>query len=237
MAAECPKCNTAVPDFAFGIYACSNCKTVLSIDFDGNVTFAEDGSEFQPEPIKEKTVTKKFDLTKESTRATSVEPIGGELDVEPAGADLDLMSTPSNTAAGPELKLAAPEKESQELPGADLPPYKITPSKAQDSKPNFKDVVAFANSDVSAGAEGSFLYDVLIAGIDSEDLRQAVREALEDSRFGWSADDVIGKLKGGTILLTRLNAVKAAVLVGRLKGFPLEITWQQTGIFEVVTDA
>lgn len=173
----CPKCGTAVPESAFGLFTCEQCQSVLNIDFNGNVDF---GSE----------------------------------------------------AVGQEPLFEAPQT-SANMMTENSEPYELPPKAEVESSNDFQDVVEFGNSSLSTGNQGHFLYDVLIKGIDSEDLHVAVREALIDSRFGWKGEDVFSKLRAGTLLLSRLNAVKASVLINRLKSYPLEISWVQNGLYEV----
>jgi hypothetical protein len=113
-----------------------------------------------------------------------------------------------------------------------IDPYTLPDRQADLSSTSFEDVVKYAQSESSNAASGAFYYDVLLEGIDSEDLRVSVREALRDVRFGWKVEDQMGKVRRGTLLLEKLNPVKASIVISRLKSLPLKIKWSQNGILE-----
>lgn len=174
----CPKCETTIPDTAFGLYTCSNCNTVVAIDFDGNASVV---SEVAPSEV----------------------------------VPLSIVNPVPDYAQGE--------------------PYELKNDKPKEVSASFDDIAAFGNSEISQGASGNFLYDILISGVDSEDLRIAVREAFTDKRFGWDTNDIIKKMRGGSVKIEKVNAIKAAIIVSRLKGYPLEISWAQNGIFSMET--
>lgn len=189
---NCPKCETPVPDSAFGLYTCQECKSVLSVDFNGDVSL--DG------------------IAPASSTSSNVIP------------DIALTRISDVDQVKDEPLWAAPAEEE---------PFELPERNVASGGASFEDVVSFGNSTTSSGQDGAFLYDVLVRGIDSEDLREAVKEALVDNRFGWKGEDVVSKMRGGSILLHRLNSVKASILINRLKSYPLEISWVQNGIYEV----
>lgn len=101
---------------------------------------------------------------------------------------------------------------------------------------NFSGVESYANSEDSAAREGYYLYNLVIEGVDSGDLKTELREALTDRRFRWDADEVMGQLTNGRLELQKLNAVKATVLVHRLKGLPMRVFWTQKIVPQLVQD-
>lgn len=113
-----------------------------------------------------------------------------------------------------------------------IAPHFLPDRQADLSSADFKDVVRFAESPTSSATEGAFYYDVLLEGIDSEDLKNVVKEALRDSRFGWNSEEKIATIRRGTLLLDRLNPVKASLIISRLKSYPLTIVWSQNGVIE-----
>jgi hypothetical protein len=74
---------------------------------------------------------------------------------------------------------------------------------------------------------GQLLYDIEINGIDGSKLRNELYEELKDPRWGWLAIELMGTIKMGQLILKDINAVKASLLVNRLKALPLEIKWKQ----------
>ncbi len=91
----------------------------------------------------------------------------------------------------------------------------------------------FANSEESQGIDGPYLYRVLVQGIDSKEIRENLREVIEDSKFGWSTDELMGSINSGELLIEGLNPVKAYMLIIRLRTLPLEVSWKQSGIVSV----
>lgn len=81
--------------------------------------------------------------------------------------------------------------------------------------------------DEAASAMGHLLYDIEIEGIDGSKLRNELYEELKDPRWGWIAIELMGTVNNGRLVLNDVNAVKASLLVNRLKALPLEIKWKQ----------
>ena len=91
----------------------------------------------------------------------------------------------------------------------------------------------YANSELSQGKNGAFVYQLVFEGIDSKEIREAVRQELDDSRFGWDTHALLNGVQGGKLVIERLSAIKASILVNRLKRLPLKIKWQQFSITEL----
>ncbi len=95
-----------------------------------------------------------------------------------------------------------------------------------------KDLADYGNSQVSSAREGAYSYDLSIKGIDSADLRTAIKEALTDPLFLWDSEALIREARQGELKISKVTAVKAAIIVQRLKGLPVDIKWVQHGLFE-----
>lgn len=70
-------------------------------------------------------------------------------------------------------------------------------------------------------------YDLRIRGLDSKDLMQEFKDAIQDSRFGWESSDIMKKIKSGEVFLEKLNPVVAYLLAKRLRFLGLELKWNQ----------
>ena len=92
---------------------------------------------------------------------------------------------------------------------------------------------SFANSDVSQGKDGNLVFHITISGIDSKEIRESLREAMEDSRFGWNTSSLLARINKGHLRLERISAVKATILVNRIKRLPVEIRWEQNAITQL----
>ncbi|MCB0420321.1 MAG: hypothetical protein KDD61_04965 [Bdellovibrionales bacterium] len=96
---------------------------------------------------------------------------------------------------------------------------------------DMSEIADYGNSEISQGREGNLLFTVKIEGIDSKDIREELMAAMEDSRFLWDEKAILETAKNGCIKIEGVSAVKASVLIQRLRGMPLKISWEQNAIF------
>lgn len=87
------------------------------------------------------------------------------------------------------------------------------------------DIEKYGNS--SSSQEGPLLYSVTISGIDSQELRDQVREALVDRRLLFDVEGILKGIKGGQIQLKDVSSLKTYVLVNQLLNLPLKFEWGQ----------
>lgn len=97
---------------------------------------------------------------------------------------------------------------------------------------SMQDVVDYANSTESQGREGLLRFNLNIIGIDSAEVRKQIINTLTDSRFLWDVTEIMTTIKDGQLNLRDLTAVKAALLVHRLRSIPVEISWEQYAIHQ-----
>lgn len=90
-----------------------------------------------------------------------------------------------------------------------------------------KEISDFANTDVQLA---SLNYDLKISGLDTHELRRLFQEAIEDSRLGWEANEIMKNIKNGQIEFLQLNPVKAYILAKRLQFLDIEKNWKQNAI-------
>jgi hypothetical protein len=95
------------------------------------------------------------------------------------------------------------------------------------------DISKYANSEISQAKDGPLVMNVLISGIDSKEMRQSIREAIEDSRFGWDAQKLMSRINNGRLKISGLSPVKASILISRIKRLPIEIRWEQNAITQM----
>ena len=88
----------------------------------------------------------------------------------------------------------------------------------------------FANSEVSSAKDGPLLFRILISGIDTKEIRESIREVLQDSRFAWDSNEIFSKVSKGHLAINDLSPVKASILVTRIKRLPVQIRWEQYAI-------
>lgn len=89
---------------------------------------------------------------------------------------------------------------------------------------DLSDISDYANSEqMSSG----ITYSVVIEGIESFNIKNQLRDAMMDSRFGWDYDELLAGIHGGVLTLRKLTPIKASVLIGRIKYLPVRISWRQ----------
>ena len=88
----------------------------------------------------------------------------------------------------------------------------------------------FANSEISSAKDGPLLFRVFISGIDTKEIRESIREVLEDSRFAWNPKEILSKVAKGELVVPNLSPVKASILITRIKYLPISIRWEQYAI-------
>ena len=76
-------------------------------------------------------------------------------------------------------------------------------------------------------AQGPMSYSVIVAKIDTKELRNQILEAINDPKFGWDPREVMKSVQAGVLHFNDLNPVKASVLVQKLRDLPIEISWTQ----------
>ena len=74
-------------------------------------------------------------------------------------------------------------------------------------------------------------YDVAIKGLDTKEVMQAFKDAIEDSKFAWLIQDILSQIKNGEVTLKNLNPIQAFVLATRIQFLDLDIEWKQNVAF------
>lgn len=90
----------------------------------------------------------------------------------------------------------------------------------------------FANSEVSSGRNGPLLFRLFLTGIDTKEIRESIREVLNDDRFRLEASTILSQVSKGNLVIDGLSPVKASILVNRIKRLPITIRWEQYAITE-----
>ena len=95
---------------------------------------------------------------------------------------------------------------------------------------------AYANSEMSGAMDGAFVVTVIISGIDAKDLRDDIRQVLQDPRFGWNVSALMAGIRNGELRLERITPVKATIVVNRIKHLSVSIRWEQNAITDLDSD-
>ena len=74
-------------------------------------------------------------------------------------------------------------------------------------------------------------YDLNIKGLDTIEVMQAFKDAIEDSKFAWLTQNILSQIKDGQTTLRNLNPIQAFVLATRIQFLDLDIEWKQNVAF------
>lgn len=200
----------------FGLIECPQCGAALFIEFDGTIRRRDEKPEVEP-PVN-------LTLEEAPGEAMTIEPPVGLSSMELSALD------PQSLVAAPAPE---PGQENAEIEQQPVAPVKVAPPRAATGTGfGLKDLADYGNSQLSSAREGAYSYDISIRGIDSADLRTAIKEALTDPLFLWDSEALIREARQGELKIAKVTAVKAALIVQRLRGLPIDIKWVQNVLFE-----
>ncbi len=202
---QCPKCSSKL-DVDFGMITCPSCNSVVFVEFDGTAKVSDgDTLNEQEAPLPEPDLSAFDNAMGESMFAP-----------EPSAAQ---------EAASPVFQVDTPEFQQVDV---DSPMVPVTDEVMSPNDP--LGVSTYANSEFSQGKDGPFLFNLFINGLDSKEIRESLREAMNDSRFSFDSKNLLGQIRDGKLLIKNVSPVQASILVNRLKRLPLTITWEQHAI-------
>lgn len=73
-------------------------------------------------------------------------------------------------------------------------------------------------------------YDLEVSGLDTKEVMSLFKEAIDDSKFSWIADEIMANLKNGVCNFKNLSPIEAYVLSRRIQFLSVEIKWKQNAI-------
>jgi hypothetical protein len=242
MKPQCPKCGTALKD-DYGMVTCPSCGTIVFVDMDGIAHIGTDapsaGSEGAQEEVHEQGSTTDdlgsgfAPLADYVTPIMSPAPVGDEssAEVESVAESVDAgVESPAAESSMAEFNMA--ELNMDSLLGYSEPTGE-TPLPDLGPGDDPLGISQYANSEISSAKDGPFLFRILLSGIDTKEIREALREAMEDSRFGWDSVQLMSRISKGNLVIDRVSPVKASILVNRIKRLPLGIRWEQYAITQM----
>jgi hypothetical protein len=229
----CPNCQTdvVVTEQQIGaLYTCGSCKAVYFIGFDGKPEFGEVLTEAPTADLAEAPMQ---DINSSGVFEASLEPLIDSIDM--LDFDNKLENQFASLEANPELDNQLDYKIEQlgdsgfqSLPNDFVNPAE-TPAQAQARQDSSfsdaaKEISSYGNTEVQLAGIN---YDLKVIGIDTQETAKLFKEAIEDLKFGWDANEVIKGLKNGQIEFKRLSPVKAYILAKRLQFLDIEKHWKQ----------
>lgn len=244
--AQCPNCGATLKE-DYGMSQCPKCGVFCFIDMEGNAFISSAGADDDAEVGFDEVTN--VDFTASSAKIPADLPIsesgdsghGFELPESPPSLPESPSPLESDFGAEPAAPLFEQSFEPQENPGEqEFAPLSFDPEPAANPKempiPDFGPaddplgLADFANSELSSAKDGPLLFRIRVSGIDSKEMRETIREVLEDPRFGWDADQMFARLEKGVLTIENLSPVKASILVTKIKRLPVKIRWEQYAI-------
>lgn len=92
------------------------------------------------------------------------------------------------------------------------------------------EIEEYGNSEISSAREGFLQFNLIINGIDLGEHHENIREILSDPKFVLNSQEIINSISNGKLVIQNVSAVKASLIVHRLKGLPFQISWEQHAI-------
>ena len=242
---QCPKCGAALKD-DYGMINCPGCGSFVFVDMDGVARMDEAEAAPQPtsvgfplpdpslEPQDEQNQFENFSFggMSEETPAQE-EPLPLE---EPQAFDFN-AETPAEST---QPDIPSPIAEASEdfsmdaLLGYQPEPGSVPVGPDLGPPDDPLGLSEYANSEASLAKDGPLMFRLLISGLDSKELRQSLREALEDARFAWDTNELMARVpERGELVIENVSPVKAVILVNRIKRLPIQIRWEQYAISQV----
>ncbi len=199
----CPQCANEVPVSEaqyLSMYTCMKCQAVYFIDIAGLPEFGD------------------MSLPMPSEVVQLIEPASENL-------HLDIQSDILNEITN-DLSIEIPEIDFTNQFNSDLNPFEAPEAHSEASRFGLaaNEITDFANQDNSISA---LSYDLKITGLDTKEMMILFKEALEDSKFGWIAQDIFLTIKNGECELKDLNPIQAFVLAKRIQFLDIETKWSQ----------
>ncbi len=213
----CPQCTKEVPLTEaqyLSMYTCPKCQAVYFIDITGQPEFGDmslpipDEPQVEGESIHGESVEiQSFDAVNFQSPEPQIEnPFQtNELNEVSAHGSLESMSTELATDQNP---FEAP----------------VQVESVSDFNSAALEITDFANQDNTISA---LSYDLKVTGLDTKETMLLFREAVDDSKFGWIAQELYSTIKNGECEFKNLNPIQAFVLAQRIQFLDIEMEWKQ----------
>ncbi len=208
--ARCPECQTE-QSADFGMTTCAKCSAVFMIGIDGQVDSAD-------APPDEPTTLQPYEPQSDDfveTFAATLEDEAPEEAVVESADDVDLESADDN-----DIKTTDEYSEN----------FLDNLSDNKAATPSAKDPLDIQRFDESASSQmddGEYVYEVIITGIDSADLKKDIIMALSEKRFSLIVSELQKEIQKGELVVRNLNPVRAMLIVLRLQSLDVIVEWRQ----------
>ncbi len=220
---DCPICGSSISD-DFGMQACESCGAFLFVDMNGHIDVDFDQNH------QDQAETNSVDIEGQElvNNEQGQESVDNEQEEDFSNFEKSQVDDSLNQSEDEIVSQFEESDEKDQLQSNEFHSIET----GLDGSSDFSDVSEYANSELSTAREGLYLYTLTISDIDSAYLRKEIEEALTDVRFKWDRELLVNKIKDGVLVIENINAVKASVLVNRLKSLSVRVDWSQHAIVQ-----
>lgn len=214
----CPQCTNEVPVTEaqyLSMYTCGKCQAVYFIDITGQPEF---GDMSLPIPTEEIVLDENppvdFSIAENNFQTDQSSDVAN-----------DVTNDVTNEIAAEVSNDLSTTDFSMDL-NSDANPFEAQSGQIETSVfgSAANEITDFANQDNSISAVS---YDLKITGLDTKETMMLFKEAVEDSKFGWIAQDIFSTIKSGECEFKDLNPVQAFILAKRIQFLDIEMHWKQ----------
>lgn len=207
----CPNCHNqqSVTEGNYGaLYTCKSCQAVYFINFEGQPEFSDvDANAEMSEPLD----------------MSSLPPTNLPDAISSVMDDL-----PQTNEVAAEINPMQPLVQfSQNDFAAEAEMFQNLGSESSSFSEVAKDISDYGNSETQIA---HLNYDLKISGLDTSEVISGLKEAIDDSRFGWDAGEIMRTIRAGEIRFEKLNPVKAYILAKRLRFLNIDKVWTQNAV-------
>lgn len=236
----CPNCHNdqTVTESNYGaLFTCKSCQAVYFIGFDGNPEFGEVQPYEEPQSTnsqgRAQSTSSPFELPQASFQSQEPsEPISDFANLPPTNlpdvvsAVMDELPQTNELAAAINPMQPLVDFNQNEF-AVNPEPFELTQSANAQFADVAKEISDYGNSETQIA---HLNYDLRVSGLDTVEIINGFKEAIDDSRFGWDVGEVMKTMRAGEIRFEKLNPVKAYILAKRLQFLNVEKTWKQHAV-------
>lgn len=228
---QCPQCKNDVPvtEAQFGaLYSCPKCMAVYFVGFDGEPEYGS--MEMPMVETTEESFATNFNLNPaEDIPAIDIPVQTYESFSEPAAPEVAEADFNANNDFNNQFNTDF-NLENLEQPES-VPAVEVVKPRATGNSSFAAVAQEIADYGNQEEVISSINYNVVIKGLDTKEVMQAFKDAIEDSKFAWLTQDILNQIKNGEVTLKSLNPIQAFVLATRIQFLDLEIEWSQNVAF------
>lgn len=200
------------------MYTCPKCQAVYFIDITGQPEFGD-----MSLPIPDEPQVEGEGIHGESIEIQSLESVNFQ--THESQFENQFQTNELNNELSEVSTHGSLESMTTEL-AADQNPFEVPMQveSVSDFNSAALEITDFANQDNTISA---LSYDLKVTGLDTKETMLHFREAVDDSKFGWIAQELFSSIKNGQCEFKNLNPIQAFILAQRIQFLDIEMEWKQ----------